>query len=129
MTASLIFCSFLIFHVRSINSFRCDRSKKDYTQPCFPMPYENGIDGCSTFVRSAAVCQTNEVQIEKRQQMNTITGFIDASMVYGSSQGEAEKLRVLDSKNLFHFFYCWSQMFSHSPPSPKNFSFQLNVTA
>ena len=67
------------------------------------MPYENGIDGCSTFVRSAAVCQTNEVQIEKRQQMNTITGFIDASMVYGSSQGEAEKLRVLDSKNLLHF--------------------------
>ena len=70
------------------------------------MPYENEIDGCSTFVRSAAVCQTNEVQIEKRQQMNTITGFIDASMVYGSSQGEAEKLRVLDSKNLLHFFYC-----------------------
>lgn len=79
---------------------RCDDRAADYRLPCFPMMYPGHNQGCSMFIRSAAVCQTKNDNIEARQQMNTITSFIDASMVYGSSTESALKLRRNDGSGL-----------------------------
>lgn len=79
--------------------FSCDGSPEDYEPPCFPIMYPDGSE-CTMFTRSAAACQTDSENVAPREQLNTITSFIDGSQIYGSSSEVAENLRDLNCKYL-----------------------------
>ncbi|XP_065060841.1 uncharacterized protein LOC135688065 isoform X3 [Rhopilema esculentum] len=79
---------------------KCDWSADDFDAPCFPIMYPRNGGECTMFTRSAAACQTNKDRIEQRQQLNTITSYMDASSVYGSSKKQADKLRALNDTGL-----------------------------
>ncbi|XP_053289746.1 thyroid peroxidase [Pleuronectes platessa] len=68
--------------------------------PCFPIETH---DGCMPFHRSLPACFVNpELNIEQalqRQQMNSITSFMDASVVYGHSLKMESFLRDLSGLN------------------------------
>lgn len=51
-------------------------------------------------IRSAAICQ-REGYPKERQQINDITGVVDASNIYGSSKKESDNLRDKRSKIYF----------------------------
>jgi len=82
----------------------------DNQPPCFPIPIpanDHRIKGhgCMQFTRSSAVCGTGTTSVffsavTPREQMNQITSYIDASVVYGSSEQEIMNLRDLESKGL-----------------------------
>ncbi|XP_030586995.1 eosinophil peroxidase [Archocentrus centrarchus] len=66
--------------------------------PCFPIQIplsdpRNGIQSCMPFFRSAPSCGAGVLPHRHREQLNAITSFVDASMVYGSSTGLASALR------------------------------------
>lgn len=70
--------------------------------PCFPIPVAEDdprIDGCIPFTRSSAVCGTGASSLLlgnsgiHREQINGITSFIDGSMIYGSLDRTASRLR------------------------------------
>ncbi|XP_066271451.1 eosinophil peroxidase-like [Branchiostoma lanceolatum] len=78
----------------------------DNIMPCFPIPIpdddpriDNVLDkACMPFTRSSAVCGTGETStlfntVIAREQINQVTSFIDASMVYGSTSEVAQSLR------------------------------------
>ena len=52
----------------------------------------NGIQSCMPFFRSAPSCGAGLPHLQ-REQLNAITSFVDASMVYGSSTSLASALR------------------------------------
>lgn len=73
--------------------------------PCFPI-LKTGLaqeEDCLPFFRSIPACFTSlRSDIEQalqRQQMNTITSFIDASVVYGQSPKVESYLRDLNGRN------------------------------
>uniref|UniRef100_A0A672KEK5 Eosinophil peroxidase-like n=1 Tax=Sinocyclocheilus grahami TaxID=75366 RepID=A0A672KEK5_SINGR len=83
--------------------------------PCFPIQIplsdpRTGTQSCMPFFRSAPSCT---VSLGHREQLNAITAFVDANMVYGSSDGLAATLRNLSSplgllaenKSIFVSFY------------------------
>lgn len=57
----------------------------------------NGIQSCMPFFRSAPSCVAGVLSHRRREQLNAITSFVDASMVYGSSASLASALRNLSS--------------------------------
>uniref|UniRef100_A0A4W6DYY4 Eosinophil peroxidase n=1 Tax=Lates calcarifer TaxID=8187 RepID=A0A4W6DYY4_LATCA len=66
--------------------------------PCFPIQIplsdpRNGIQSCMPFFRSAPSCGAGVLPHRHREQLNAITSFVDASMVYGSSTSLASALR------------------------------------
>ncbi|XP_067865985.1 myeloperoxidase-like [Heterodontus francisci] len=72
--------------------------------PCFPIRIPrndsrfNNTIGCMPFLRSAPVCDTGERgpiagHVNIREQLNAVTAFIDASMVYGSGKTIANQIR------------------------------------
>ena len=72
---------------------RCRRgSLFDFQPPCFPITFPpNSRQRCTPLRRSRPLCNTG-VRGRPRQQVNTLTSFLDASMVYGNS---VEQLREL----------------------------------
>lgn len=56
-----------------------------------------GTQTCMPFFRSAPSCTGGSVPLGHREQLNAITAFVDASMVYGSSDTLASVLRNLSS--------------------------------
>uniref|UniRef100_A0A672GM72 Eosinophil peroxidase n=1 Tax=Salarias fasciatus TaxID=181472 RepID=A0A672GM72_SALFA len=79
----------------------CTRSCSRDT-PCFPIQIplsdpRHGVQGCMPFFRSAPSCGAGVVPHRHREQLNAITSFVDASMVYGSTAGLASTLRNLSS--------------------------------
>jgi len=53
----------------------------------------NGVQSCMPFFRSAPSCGAGVLPHQHREQLNAITSFVDASMVYGSSTSLASALR------------------------------------
>ena len=89
----------IVFFSRYACYFSCDGSPEDFEPPCFPIMYPDG-SACTMFTRSAAACQTDNENVTPREQLNTITSFIDGSQIYGSSSEVAKRLRDLDCKYL-----------------------------
>ena len=70
---------------------------------CFPIAINpsaesspNFADGrtCLPFLRSAPACGTGSIAGMPRQQINTASSFVDASMVYGNTEAHAASLRT-----------------------------------
>ncbi|XP_053742779.1 eosinophil peroxidase [Synchiropus splendidus] len=66
--------------------------------PCFPIQIPHSdprrdLQGCMPFFRSAPSCVDGVLPRHHREQLNAITSFVDASMVYGSSVTQASELR------------------------------------
>ncbi|XP_034530636.1 thyroid peroxidase [Notolabrus celidotus] len=73
--------------------------------PCFPM-LKTGVAGeqdCMPFFRSVPACfvsfRSDIRQALQRQQMNSITSFMDASVVYGNTPKQESQLRDLSGHN------------------------------
>lgn len=64
-----------------------------------PSDPRTGIQSCMPFFRSAPSCLSGGALPARRhrEQLNAITSFVDASMVYGSSDQSAASLRNLSS--------------------------------
>ncbi|KAJ8248883.1 hypothetical protein GJAV_G00228810 [Gymnothorax javanicus] len=70
--------------------------------PCFPIQIpltdpRSGSQSCMPFFRSAPSCFATASMLRHREQLNAITSFVDASMVYGSSASLSSGLRNLSS--------------------------------
>ncbi|KAJ8385975.1 hypothetical protein AAFF_G00177960 [Aldrovandia affinis] len=89
------------------NGIDCEDSC-ERTEPCFPMKIPNGdsagftrdSEKCMPFSRSAPGCGTGNTGYifganNVRQQMNSITAFLDMGQVYGSSDALSRELRNL----------------------------------
>ncbi|XP_046846921.1 eosinophil peroxidase-like [Xenia sp. Carnegie-2017] len=73
----------------------CDGSAEDFVDPCFPiLPF--GQRPCIRLIRSAARCDFKKAT--PREQINVNTAYLDASMVYGSSESVQDAVR--DAGNL-----------------------------
>ncbi|VDO24035.1 unnamed protein product [Brugia timori] len=85
----------------------CNRTCQ-HLNPCFniPLSYDdprmlsNPQYPCIEFERSSAICGSGETSliyrhVTYREQMNTITSYIDASGIYGSTEEDAYDLRNL----------------------------------
>lgn len=57
----------------------------------------NGTQSCMPFFRSAPSCVAGSLSRRHREQLNAITSYVDASMVYGSAAALALALRNLSS--------------------------------
>ena len=73
-----------------------DSMKPEEQRSCFNIDisndvfYKNKMD-CFPFTRSTGTC----INHGKREQLNTLTAFIDGNMVYGSDKGRSERLRTM----------------------------------
>ena len=75
----------------------------DNDSPCFPIPVPDDDPRinrpCMSFTRSSAVCGTGASSLLvgnigiHREQVNAITSYVDGSMIYGSIEKVAGKLR------------------------------------
>ncbi|XP_055982507.1 lactoperoxidase [Sorex fumeus] len=70
---------------------------------CFPImlppndPKTRKQGKCMPFFRAGFVCPTQPYQSMAREQINALTSFLDASLVYGAEPGLANRLRNLSS--------------------------------
>ncbi|XP_034752555.1 eosinophil peroxidase isoform X2 [Etheostoma cragini] len=91
------------------NGINCDESCEK-TEPCVPIPIPpgdprlpSGPNSCINAFRSAPVCGTGYTaynfggEPNKREQINSLTAFLDLSQVYGSEEKLALFLRDLES--------------------------------
>ncbi|XP_071339083.1 eosinophil peroxidase-like [Trachinotus anak] len=88
------------------NGIDCDKSC-DRTEPCFPIEipkkdprFGKKSEECIPFFRSTAGCGSGNTghifgASTVRQQMNSLTAFIDVGQVYGSDDAKAHYLRNL----------------------------------
>uniref|UniRef100_A0AAY4B981 Eosinophil peroxidase n=1 Tax=Denticeps clupeoides TaxID=299321 RepID=A0AAY4B981_9TELE len=96
-------------HSPSIRSFSngidCDTSCQQ-SDPCFPIRIPNGdpripSNTCMPLFRSAPTCGSGNSAYmfgdrpNAREQINTLTAFLDVGQVYGSEDGQARDLRDL----------------------------------
>nr|XP_009676508.1 PREDICTED: myeloperoxidase-like [Struthio camelus australis] len=67
-----------------------------FKPPCFPIkfppddPRMQGTNSCMPFIQSASACNPKTFI---REQINAVSSFLDASMVYGSEQSVAKSIR------------------------------------
>ncbi|TKS78672.1 Eosinophil peroxidase [Collichthys lucidus] len=90
------------------NGVDCDKTC-DRTEPCFPIEipkrdprFGRNSEECMPFFRSAAACGSGNTghffgASNTRQQMNSLTAFIDVGQVYGADDTKARFLRDLSS--------------------------------
>ncbi|KAL0979365.1 hypothetical protein UPYG_G00184150 [Umbra pygmaea] len=84
--------------IRSFNNSVDCYMTCDHTEPCFPITVpedELHVKECIPFIRSAPACSYVFGESNVRQQMNSLTSFIDAGQVYGSEEVQARNLRDL----------------------------------
>uniref|UniRef100_A0A3B3Z7T5 Uncharacterized protein n=1 Tax=Periophthalmus magnuspinnatus TaxID=409849 RepID=A0A3B3Z7T5_9GOBI len=94
--------------------------------PCFPIQIplsdpRSGIQNCMPFFRSAPSCSKGVLPHHHREQLNAITSFVDASMVYGSSAGLASVLRNQSSPygSMALNSQCWDEDLAYMPFLPR----------
>ncbi|KAK7102726.1 chorion peroxidase-like [Littorina saxatilis] len=87
------------------DTIRCCNTSNNSNKPrhpeCFPIEIPAGdphFQGCMEFVRSDPLTFPNDYEPQPRRHVNSLTSFIDASMVYGSSEERAKQLRTLKGK-------------------------------
>ncbi|XP_026075237.1 myeloperoxidase-like [Carassius auratus] len=92
--------------IRSFSSgINCDQSC-ERSEPCFPIPAPPGDqrlspDTCLPFFRSSPACGSGNTAYifggnpNVREQINSLTAFLDGGQVYGSEDGLAKELRDL----------------------------------
>ncbi|KAH9492561.1 hypothetical protein Btru_025912 [Bulinus truncatus] len=70
---------------------------------CFPimLPTDevNFVGSCMEFIRSIAASDKNGCLLTPREQVNSLTSFVDASQIYGSTEELTTKLR--DGKGIY----------------------------
>uniref|UniRef100_A0A8P0NIV3 Myeloperoxidase n=1 Tax=Canis lupus familiaris TaxID=9615 RepID=A0A8P0NIV3_CANLF len=87
--------------VSFVTSVNCEISCEQQP-PCFPLkippndPRIKNQRDCIPFFRSSPACTDNNITI--RNQINALTSFVDASMVYGSEDPLATRLRNLTNQ-------------------------------
>ncbi|XP_066927072.1 uncharacterized protein [Clytia hemisphaerica] len=76
----------------------CSNLANSYKYPCFPIKFENDKPECTGFARSRPACHSSSQGWNRnmRNQVNTISSYVDASQVYGNNDAHAKKLRTLD---------------------------------
>ncbi|XP_057290801.1 lactoperoxidase-like [Hydractinia symbiolongicarpus] len=106
-TTSAVSCLLVKFNVFCIPFnptfffFSCSTgSFEDFKYPCFPILMNNTDPGCTKFTRSKAACPSSGSS-DHRQQINTLSSYIDASMVYGNEQHVTNNLRTFDGTGQF----------------------------
>lgn len=91
-----------ITHTPADDSEKACGNKCKPTESCFPIRIAVTDPlfriGCLAFARSTASCEENRAL--PRSQLNSITSFIDASNLYGSSEREMRELKDVDSVGL-----------------------------
>ena len=70
---------------------RCNPARGDFDRSCFPIRRGKRPSRCVSFVRSFPVCQGSKR--EQREQISNITSYIDGSMIYGSTDFVASRVR------------------------------------
>ncbi|XP_043859531.1 myeloperoxidase-like [Dromiciops gliroides] len=83
-------------HTNPKKQVPCGSTNCDFDSPCFPIKFPpndprittRGI--CMPFTRTSSACNPDSFV---REQINGITSFLDANMVYGSEDGLANLLR------------------------------------
>uniref|UniRef100_A0A8B9JM79 Myeloid-specific peroxidase n=1 Tax=Astyanax mexicanus TaxID=7994 RepID=A0A8B9JM79_ASTMX len=100
--------------IRSFSSgINCDASC-ERSEPCFPIRIPlgdprlpSGRDSCLPMFRSAPTCGSGNSAFmfggvpNVRQQINSLTAFLDVGQLYGSDEGFARELRDLSNDNGF----------------------------
>ncbi|KAK7101369.1 hypothetical protein V1264_019758 [Littorina saxatilis] len=84
----------------------CGRDRLGLASPqpedCFPITFTRDpgfLGSCMEFVRTIPATRRNPRDTtEPREQLNSLTAFIDASAVYGSSREEEEELREANGR-------------------------------
>ncbi|XP_066294820.1 eosinophil peroxidase-like isoform X1 [Branchiostoma lanceolatum] len=102
-TATAVGCTVLASDGKILCTDTCDN-----VSPCFPIPVpdddpriNNTEKPCLPFTRSSSMCAVAVGQTSRpddltdREQINQVSSFIDASMVYGPSEELAQSLRDL----------------------------------
>ncbi|XP_063154990.1 thyroid peroxidase [Candoia aspera] len=110
----------------------CEKQNPCFPIPIFPNDTLSARMDCIPFYRSSPACPTSQQGrlgnlsiVNPRQQMNTLTSFLDASTVYGSTAAAENKLRNFTSEegllriNLLYFDKGFAYLpFVDQVPSP-----------
>ena len=82
--------------------YRCDKSRGDFDYPCFPIIGSTNRTKCVRLVRSFAACQNQQLPRKVRNNVNSVTSYLDGSMIYGSEERIARKVRSSRGGNLVY---------------------------
>lgn len=93
----------IVFNINNPESLSTCDDTCENDSPCFPIPVPDGDHrirhSCMAFTRSSAVCGSGVSSLllggagVHREQVNAITSYLDGSMIYGSIEGVARRLR------------------------------------
>nr|WOJ52300.1 peroxidase-like protein 3 [Halisarca dujardinii] len=97
----------------------CPQPDCEFTERCIPIlipnrdpVFDSSESSCLFFPRSVPVCDTVGT-FTARNQLNVLTSYIDASMVYGSTKEQSDNLRSFEGGRLL----TGPQAFAGSKPS------------